>query len=146
MRPPQKPTLTGAGTGTALSTDLYRATGLPTSTAVVWVPLGVGATLHAPRGFVWTNATCIWLCDTGYGLRRLLRNSSLGWNADPVNYIHSTAGDFNVTQAALLTDGITLYVTTPKSLYGFNTATLAWLNAGAPLLAAATNTEFRGGV
>ena len=139
----QTPVLTGGSTATALKMDVYRATGMPTST-VTWSPLHLNdtATLHAARGFVFVNATMLYVCDNGYGLRRF-RFVAPSWVADPVTYIADPT-DANITQIALYSDGYTLYAVTPFNMYGFDTNLLLWLNYGFPLQTAASNTQFRG--
>ena len=101
----QTPVLTGTSTAAAVTTDLYRATGgSPAGLPLVsvqgnWTALGLGASLHAPRGFTFVTATTLYVCDNGYGLRRFLNTTGV-WAADPVVYLAS-ASDANITQVRI---------------------------------------------
>ena len=106
------------------STDLWMTAGMPSSyTAASWVPLGVGATMQAPRAFTFMNATTIFVADAGAGMRRVLQNATGGWTADPAVYVPS-ATDTGVLQVTTGADGATVYAVTPTALYAFNAWTL----------------------
>ena len=133
----QTPVLVGNVGAAILATDVYMTTsGLPVGT-VAWQGLGFTSALHAPRGLTFVNANTMFVCDNGYGLRRLLFNGN-SWTIDPVTYIAQPA-DANITQAALHADGFTLFAVTPNTLYAFDTATLTWVNGGSPLAYAGPN-------
>ena len=94
-----------SGTAATVYTDIYTPVlgGTPevddgvTTGYPVWTNLGLNHTLHAPRGFSFVNATTLFVCDNGYGLRRALLQPNNSWTPDPVTYVAHTT-DANYTQ------------------------------------------------
>ena len=133
---------TGGSTAVSLSTDLYQTTGTPVAGSPTWTALGLGAVLHAPRGFAFLSSSILFVADYGYGVRRFTM-AGASWTADPVTYI-ANAFDTSLQQVAVGADGVTLFAVTPQALYGFNTTSLTWLKSGASLRPAGGNAQFRG--
>jgi hypothetical protein len=139
-------TWTEKATTGVLAKDVYRMSGLNTVwQASAYTALGLGSGLVTPRSLDFSDATTMWIADSGAGLRRA---SAVGtaWTLGATTYKPPAFGAsvFDALQASLSGDKATVFVVTPGALYSFSVAGLAWNAGGAPLATPAPSRQFRG--
>ena len=140
---PGKVDLRGVGMygGTLYVTDSTLDTGFGGVTSVgadnVTTRAATNATLlpglsgnDSPWGFVFQNATSLWVADTGdpatYNILHYVRSGGGQWTLDPVGVLLENGTEvYSIAGQAASGGDYFLYATTPTTLYSYNTRTRA---------------------